>query len=136
MPWLIRDYRSDKNRLIPNASSVVEALDVKNAAISNLVNDGNRENNFFADGCNSAGILILRSENVEVDNVHVKDTEVLFEGNHVFENKSDGIHLRGERESNESPRNTFRKNVIENNGTESRFNSKIGKQQIRQTRIG
>ena len=198
---LIRDYRSDKNGLISNASSVVEALDVKNAGISNLVVDGNRENNFFADGCNSAGILILRSENVVVDKVHVKDfngegiswqitenvsilnseisgsgntglhpgtgspfsliknnnvhhndrdglficwrvyeskvignqfhengrfgictghkdTDVLFEGNHIFDNKSDGIHLRGERESNAPHRNTFLKNVIENNGTE------------------
>jgi hypothetical protein len=70
---LIRDYRSDKNGLISNASSVIEALDVENALISNLTADGNRAENFFADGCNSAGILILRSKKVTVDNVHVKD---------------------------------------------------------------
>lgn len=195
---LIRDYRSDKNGLVSNASSVIEALDVENALISNLTADGNRAENFFADGCNSAGILILRSKKVTVDNVHVKDfngegiswqitenvtiknseisgsgntglhpgtgspfstienndihhndrdglficwrvyestvsnnkmhhngrfgictghkdSDVIFNGNHVFNNKSDGINLRGERESNAPHRNTFVNNIIENN---------------------
>ena len=70
---MIRDYRSDKNGLVSNASSVIEAVDVENAIISNLITDGNRAENFFADGCNSAGILILRSKNVIIDKVHVKD---------------------------------------------------------------
>jgi len=70
---MIRDYRSDKNGLISNASSVIEAIDVENATISNLTADGNRAENFFADGCNSAGILILRAKNVTIDKVHVKD---------------------------------------------------------------
>ncbi len=195
---LIRDYRSDINGLISNACSVIEALDVENCSISNLVADGNRADNFFADGCNSAGILILRSKNVTVDNVHVKDfngegiswqitenvtiknseisgsvntglhpgtgspfsiienndihhndrdglficwrvyqsrvsknkmhdngrfgictghkdVDVIFSENHVFNNKADGINLRGEREANAPHRNTFVKNIIENN---------------------
>lgn len=70
---LIRDYRSDRNGLVSNASSVIEALDIENALISDLTADGNRSENFFADGCNSAGILILRSKKVTVDHVHVKD---------------------------------------------------------------
>lgn len=198
---LIRDYRSDRNGLVSNASSVIEILDANNVEVSNLVADGNRQENYFADGCNSAGVLILRSEKIMVDNVHVKDfngegiswqitenvtvknceisgsgntglhpgtgspfsvieknnvhhnhrdglficwrvyqskvvgnkfhnngrfglctghkdTDVWFEGNHIFENKSDGVHLRGERESNAPHRNTFVKNVIENNGTD------------------
>jgi len=70
---LIRDYRSDLNGLISNASSIVEVIDAENNSISNLVIDGNRKENYFADGCNSAGILILRSRQVTVDGVHVKD---------------------------------------------------------------
>jgi hypothetical protein len=195
---LIRDYRSDKNGLVSNASSVIEAIDVENCTISNLTADGNRAENFFADGCNSAGILILKSKKVTVDNVHVKDfngegiswqitenvaiknseisgsgntglhpgtgspfsvienndihhndrdglficwrvyesrvsnnkihnngrfgictghkdVDVVFSENHVFSNKSDGVNLRGERESNAPHRNTFVNNVIENN---------------------
>lgn len=197
---MIRDYRSDKNGLISNASSVIEFVDVKNASVSDLTTDGNRTENFFADGCNSAGVLVLRSKNIVIDKVHVKDfngegiswqitenvtvqnceisgsgntglhpgtgspfstivnndvhhndqdglficwrvyqstvsgnkfhhngrfglctghkdTDVIFSENHFFENKSDGINLRGERETNAPHRNTFVKNIIENNGT-------------------
>ena len=195
---LIRDYRADKNGLISNASSVIEVLDVENALIYNLVADGNRAENFFADGCNSAGILILRSKKVTVDNVKVKDfngegiswqitenvtiknseisgsgntglhpgtgspfstiennkihhndrdglficwrvfqsqvsnnkiyengrfgictghkdTDVIFRYNHIYNNKNDGVNLRGEREPNAPHRNTFISNTIENN---------------------
>ena len=195
---LIRDYRSDKNGLISNASSVIEVLDAENVLLYNLTADGNRTENFFADGCNSAGILILRSKKVTVDNVHVKDfngegiswqitenvtirnseisgsgntglhpgtgspfsviekndvhhndrdglficwrvyesrvsnnkfhhngrfgictghkdTDVIFSENQIFNNKSDGVNLRGEREANAPHRNTFVKNTIENN---------------------
>ncbi len=195
---LIRDYRADKNGLISNASSVIEVIGCENITISNLTAEGNRKENFFADGCNSAGILILRSKKITVDNVHVKDfngegiswqitenvtvknseisgsgntglhpgtgspfsliennnihhndrdglficwrvyqsevrknkihnngrfgictghkdVDVVFSENHVFNNRNDGINLRGERESNAPHRNTFVKNSIENN---------------------
>ena len=70
---MVRDHRSDRNGLISNASSVIEFIDTENASVSNLNADGNRTENFFADGCNSAGVLILRSKKITVDNVHVKD---------------------------------------------------------------
>ncbi|MCK4751516.1 MAG: right-handed parallel beta-helix repeat-containing protein [Bacteroidales bacterium] len=197
---LIRDYRSDQNGLVSNASSVIEVIDAENASISNLVIDGNREENFFADGCNSAGVLIFKSKKIVVDKVQVKDfngegiswqitehvtiknseisgsgntglhpgtgspfsvienndvhhndrdglficwrvyqskvkgntfhhngrfglctghkdTDVLFESNHIYSNASDGVNLRGERETNAPHRNTFVNNTIENNGT-------------------
>lgn len=195
---LIRDYRSDRNGLVSNASSVIDILDAEHVTVSNLTADGNRGENFFADGCNNAGILVLRSKNITIDNVHVKDfngegiswqitenvtvknseisgsgntglhpgtgspftvienndihhndrdglficwrvfnskvtgnrmhhngrfgictghkdTDVVFSGNYIYENKSDGVNLRGERESNAPHRNTFVKNIIENN---------------------
>ncbi len=46
-----------------------------------------------------------------------KDTDVIFDSNHIFNNENDGINLRGEREANAPHRNTFLKNIIENNGT-------------------
>lgn len=198
---LIRDYRSDLNGLISNASSVIEVIDAENSSISNIVVDGNRIENFIADGCNSAGVLIFRSKKIVIDNVQVKDfngegiswqitenitvknceisgsgntglhpgtgspysvienndvhhnnrdglficwrvyhskvtgnkfhhngryglctghkdTDVIFQNNHIYNNESDGIHLRGEREINAPHRNTFIKNIIENNGTD------------------
>jgi hypothetical protein len=71
--YLIRDYRSDKNGLISNASSVIEVIKAENCTISNLSVDGNRADNFFADGCNSAGILMFKSKKIMVDHVQVKD---------------------------------------------------------------
>jgi hypothetical protein len=47
-----------------------------------------------------------------------KDTDVLFVNNHIYNNASDGVNLRGERESNAPHRNTFLSNTIENNGTQ------------------
>jgi len=47
-----------------------------------------------------------------------KDSDVIFENNHIYNNKSDGVNLRGERESNAPHRNTFIRNIIENNGTD------------------
>lgn len=198
---MIRDYRSDQNGLVSNASSVIEVIGADGCSISNLVVDGNRKENFFADGCNSAGILIYKSRWITVENVHVKDfngegiswqttehvsiieseisgsgntglhpgtgspystiennnvhhndydglficwrvyqsnvignrlhhngrfglctghkdTDVLFENNHIYENGSDGVNLRGEREANAPHRNIFIRNIIENNGTD------------------
>ena len=70
---MIRDYRSDKNGLVSNASSVIDVIEASDVTISNLVADGNRAENFFADGCNNAGIMVMHSKNVTIDNVHVKD---------------------------------------------------------------
>jgi hypothetical protein len=43
----------------------------------------------------------------------------LFEENHIHNNGSDGVNLRPERESNAPHRNTFVRNIIENNGIEN-----------------
>jgi len=48
-----------------------------------------------------------------------KDSDVLFEKNHIYENGSDGINLRGERATNAPHRNIFKDNLIENNGKEN-----------------
>jgi hypothetical protein len=45
-----------------------------------------------------------------------KDVDMLFADNHIYENGSDGINLRGELAENAPHRNTFRNNLIENNG--------------------
>jgi len=45
-----------------------------------------------------------------------KDTDMLFEENYIYENGSDGVNFRGEREANAPHRNIFRNNVVENNG--------------------
>ena len=197
--YLIRDYRADHDGWVSNAGSGVLVQDAENVVVSNLVIDGNKENHERVDGCNGGGVAILRSRNVTVDNVHVKDfngegitwqitenvtvqhcevegsgniglhpgtgspksrilnnnvhhntvdgmficwrvhhsvvknnrfhhngrhgictghkdSDVIFEDNHIFENGSDGINLRDENSRNSPHRNTFKKNLVENNG--------------------
>ncbi len=46
-----------------------------------------------------------------------KDTDNLFERNHIHDNVRHGIHFRQKTEANGAHRNTFRDNVIENNGS-------------------
>jgi hypothetical protein len=45
-----------------------------------------------------------------------KDTDMVFEQNHIYENGIAGVHFRKEREANAPHRNVFRHNTIENNG--------------------
>ena len=48
-----------------------------------------------------------------------KDTDVLFDGNHIYHNGSDGVNLRGETAANAPHNNTFANNIIENNGVKN-----------------
>jgi hypothetical protein len=70
---LIRDYECKKNGIVTNAGSCVSALDGQNILISNFTIDGNKEKNDLLDGCNGGGIAILRSKDVTVENVQVRD---------------------------------------------------------------
>jgi parallel beta-helix repeat protein len=45
-----------------------------------------------------------------------KDTDNLFENNHIYENGNHGVLFRNETEQNSGHRNTFKNNIIENNG--------------------
>jgi hypothetical protein len=71
--YLIRDYHANRDGLISNASSVIEIIEAEDVSITNLVIDGNRADNYLADGCNSAGILVFKSKRIIIDKVHVRD---------------------------------------------------------------
>ncbi len=45
-----------------------------------------------------------------------KDSEIIFEDNHIYENGSEGVNLRMEIPRNSPHNNTFVNNIIENNG--------------------
>jgi nitrous oxidase accessory protein NosD len=46
-----------------------------------------------------------------------KDSDVIFENNHIYENGGDGVFFRDEDMKNSPHRNIFIGNIIENNGT-------------------
>jgi parallel beta-helix repeat protein len=45
-----------------------------------------------------------------------KDSDVLFDNNHIYDNKGDGVYFREEDEKNSPHRNMFTNNIVENNG--------------------
>jgi hypothetical protein len=196
--YLIRDYNAELNGMVTNAGSCVSVHDAHNVYISGFTIDGNKEKNDLLDGCNGGGIVIIKSKDVTVDRVHVKDfngegitwqitenvtvrnceiggctnmglhpgsgspnsliennnshnnkvglficwrvhhstvrgnlfhnntangistghkdSDVLFEKNHIYENGQDGVYMREEDDKNSPHRNTFIKNIVENNG--------------------
>ncbi len=59
--------------------------------------------------------IFFRNGNNGISTGH-KDTDMLFTENHIFENGSDGIYLRGETDLNAPHRSIFKNNIIENNG--------------------
>ncbi len=71
--YLIRDYSADNGGWVSNAGSGVLVMEAENVLVSDLVIDGNKENNERMDGCNGGGVAILKSRNVMIDKVHVKD---------------------------------------------------------------
>ena len=196
--YLIRDYDAESNGMVTNAGSCVAVHDAQNVFISDFTIDGYKEKNDLLDGCNGGGIVIMKSKNVTVEKVHVKDfngegitwqitenvtvknceisgctnmglhpgtgspnsviegnnshdnkvglficwrvhhsvvrnnqfhhnsdngistghkdSDVLFEGNHIYDNLGDGVYFREEDHINSPHRNTFVSNTVENNG--------------------
>ena len=194
---LIRDYEAKLDGIVSNAGSCVSVYGVHDVVISDLSIDGNKDKNYLLDGCNGGGIAIIKSNNVVVDGVVVKDfngegitwqitnnvnirnceisgctnmglhpgtgspntvientkshhnkvglficwrvqnsivrnnifadnltngistghkdSDVLFEGNTISGNGTDGVYIREEDVQNSPHRNTFVSNKIENN---------------------
>ncbi|NSW95875.1 MAG: right-handed parallel beta-helix repeat-containing protein [Bacteroidales bacterium] len=79
-----------------NGDGIFLCWRVQNGIFRNNVVYGNRDNGF---------------------SIGHKDTDNFFENNHVFENGHHGVLFRKENEQNGGHRNTFRNNIIENNGT-------------------
>jgi parallel beta-helix repeat protein len=195
---LIRDYEAHLNGMVTNGGSCVSVHGADNVFIGDFTVDGNKEKNYPLDGCNGGGVVIIKSSNVTVDGLHVKDvngegitwqitenvtvrnseisgcagmgmhpgsgspksvivntnshhnkvglflcwrvhhtlvrnnrfhnntengistghkdSDVLFDNNHIYENGADGVYFREEDYNNSPHRNTFINNIVENNG--------------------
>jgi parallel beta-helix repeat protein len=195
---LIRDYDAELNGMVTNGGSCVSVLGASQVYIADFTIDGNKEKNDPLDGCNGGGVVIIKSSNVTLERLHVKevngegitwqitenvtvrnceindcagmgmhpgsgspksviennnshnnrvglficwrvhhsvvrnnrfhnniengistghkDSDVLFDNNHIYDNKGDGIYFREEDQKNSPHRNTFTNNIVENNG--------------------
>ncbi|MFN8239400.1 MAG: right-handed parallel beta-helix repeat-containing protein [Bacteroidales bacterium] len=71
--YLLRDYRSDRNGMLSNACSVIEAFDAVNIHVASLAVDGNRATNDLVDGCREGGIYLHRVSNSLIENLVVRN---------------------------------------------------------------
>jgi parallel beta-helix repeat protein len=67
------DYLSSLNGTITNGCSIIEAVDVENVKIADLVVEGQKSTNNYINGCRGGGIYIHKSRNCLVENVKVNE---------------------------------------------------------------
>ncbi|HEY9343335.1 MAG TPA: right-handed parallel beta-helix repeat-containing protein, partial [Hanamia sp.] len=70
---LIRDYEAHLDGMVTNGGSCVSVHGADNVYIGDFTVDGNKEKNYPLDGCNGGGVVIIKSANVTVEGLHVKD---------------------------------------------------------------
>jgi parallel beta-helix repeat protein len=69
----VNDYMSSLNGTVTNGCSIIEAVDVENVKIADLVVQGNKNTNDYINGCRGGGIYIHKSRNCLVENVKVNE---------------------------------------------------------------
>ncbi|MHC4396940.1 MAG: right-handed parallel beta-helix repeat-containing protein [Planctomycetota bacterium] len=72
--YLVRDYRSDRQGMVSNACSLVEAVEAENVRIADFVVDGNKAKNAEQlNGCRGGGVYLHKAKNCLVEGVEVKN---------------------------------------------------------------
>jgi hypothetical protein len=122
--YLIRDYDSELNGMVTNAGSCVSVHCAQNVYISDFAIDGNKEKNDLLDGCNGGGVVIIKSKNVTVEKIHVKD----FNGEGITWQITENVTVRnceinGCTNMGLHPGSGSPNSIIENNNS---HNNKVG----------
>ena len=92
----VNDYIASLNGTISNSFSVIEAVDVENVRIADLVVEGNKATNEYINGCRGGGVYIHKSKNCLVENVKVNE----FNGDTFSWQITENITVRGCEASN------------------------------------
>jgi parallel beta-helix repeat protein len=92
----VNDYLASLNGTVTNSFSIIEAVDVENVKISDLVIEGNKNTNEYINGCRGGGIYIHKSRNCLVENVKVNE----FNGDTFSWQITENITLQGCEASN------------------------------------
>lgn len=120
---LNHDYHPDANARAVSVFSLIEADQVTDVVIENLVLDGNQtEETFTLNGCRGGGVFIYQSQRVSVRNVEIREyrgdalsfqqnMDVTIDGCHLHHNTGGGIHP-----GSGSVRYILRNNRIHDNG--------------------
>jgi len=87
----VNDYLASLNGTITNSFSIIEAVDVENVKIADLVVEGNKSTNHYINGCRGGGVYIHKSKNCLVENVKVNE----FNGDTFSWQITENITVRG-----------------------------------------
>ncbi|MBV5315931.1 MAG: right-handed parallel beta-helix repeat-containing protein [Prolixibacteraceae bacterium] len=69
----VNDYLASLNGTITNGCSIIEAVDVENVKIADLIIEGNKATNDYINGCRGGGIYIHKSKNCTIENVRINE---------------------------------------------------------------
>ena len=92
----VNDYLASLNGTVTNSFSIIEAVDVENVKISDLVIEGNKNTNEYINGCRGGGIYIHKSRNCVIENVRINE----FNGDTFSWQITENITLHGCEASN------------------------------------
>jgi hypothetical protein len=92
----VNDYLASLNGTITNGCSIIEAVEVENVKIGDLVIEGNKSTNDYINGCRGGGIYIHKSKNCTVENVRINE----FNGDTFSWQITENITVRGCEASN------------------------------------
>ena len=92
----VNDYIASLNGTVSNTFSIIEAVDVENVKIADLVVEGNKAKNEYINGCRGGGVYIHKSKNCLVENVKVNE----FNGDTYSWQITENITMRGCTASN------------------------------------
>jgi hypothetical protein len=92
----VNDYLASLNGTITNGCSIIEAVDVENIKIADLMIEGNKTTNDNINGCRGGGIYIHKSKNCTVENVRINE----FNGDTFSWQITENITIRGCEASN------------------------------------
>lgn len=92
----VNDYVAEKNGIVSNGCSIIEAVGVNNVNIAELVVEGNKATNDYINGCRGGGVYIHKSKNCFVENVKVNE----FNGDSFSWQVTEKITVKGCEASN------------------------------------
>jgi len=92
----VNDYLASLNGTITNGCSIIEAVEVENVKIADLVIEGNKATNDYINGCRGGGIYIHKTKNCTVENIRINE----FNGDTFSWQITENITVRGCEASN------------------------------------
>jgi len=89
--YLVRDYRSDRQGMVSNACSLVEAVEAEDVRIADFVVDGNKaKNKEQLNGCRGGGVYLHKAGRCIVEGVEVRN----FNGDGISWQITEDINVR------------------------------------------